>query len=114
MKTRQIIIVVLSLLSMSINAQSVEPLIIEGQITNSSEPWLFLIVQSESGQPELDTISLDQNGHFYHNTHKVTFPQRSSLRNKDIQLNDFFIAPGYHLRITGDGTDFPTLLKTAK
>lgn len=116
MKTDYIIIAILSLYCISVNvqAQTADPLIIEGKITNSSEPRLFLLVQSESGQLGLDTISLDQDGRFYHSTHKVTFPQRSSLRNKDIQLNDFFIAPGYHLKITGDGTDFLTLMGSAK
>lgn len=114
MKTKQCVIAVLSLCCMSISAQTLKPLIIEGQITNSTEPRLYIPIQLEYGLFHIDTIPLDQGGYFHYMTDKITFPQKTNLRNKDTQLNDFFIAPGYHLKITGDGTDFQTLLKTAK
>lgn len=114
METKHLIITILSLLCMPLNAQTSNPLIVEGKITNSVEARLLLIIESESGQRDLDTIHLEQDGSFRYITYKVAFPQRTSLRNKDVQLNDFFIAPGYHLTITGDGTDFLTLLKSAK
>lgn len=104
MKTRQIIILVGLLLSMSISAQTIKPLIIEGQITNSTEPRLYILVQSEYGLFHIDTILLGENGSFHYTTDKVTFPQKTTLRNKDTQLNDFFIAPGYHLTISGNST----------
>lgn len=114
MRIKHLIITVLILLGIPLSAQTMKPLIIEGQITNSTEPRLYIPIQLEYGQFDIDTITLEQNGNFHYITDKVTFPQKTNLRNKDIQLNDFFIAPGYHLTITGDGTDFPTLLKTSK
>ncbi len=71
-------------------------------------------IQLEYGLFDIDTIPLDMDGRFYHVTDRVTVPQKTDLRNNDIQLNDFFVAPGYHLTITGDGADFFTLLKTAR
>lgn len=114
MKTKHLIIATLLLVSLTISAQTPRPLVIEGEITNSLTPWLLLGIQLESGLMDFDTIRLDQNGHFYYETDKVLFPQKISLQNSDIQLNDFFVAPGYHLTITGNGADFLTLFKTAK
>ena len=90
------------------------PLIIEGQITNSIEPRLYMPIQATHGLFDIDTIPLDPDGRFYHVIDRVTEPQKTDLRNNDIELRDFFVAPGYHLTITGDGTDFLTLLKTAR
>lgn len=114
MKTETIITLLLVAIIISVQAQKTEPLILQGKITNSSEPRLFLFIESESGLGNIDTIPLQQDGSFHYVAHTITYPQKTSLRNKEIDLRDFFIAPGYQLTIRGDGSDFLTLMKTAK
>lgn len=117
MKTDYIVVEILSLflcISMSVHAQTGKPLIIEGKITNSAEQQLIIPIQLNPGLKELDTISLKPDGSFRYVSDKVILPQKTSLFNKGTQFNDLFIAPGYHLTITGDGTDFLTLLRSAK
>lgn len=114
MKTKNLVVLLFLLFGLLLNTRASAPLIIEGQITNSDEPHLYMFVLLEHELFDIDTIQLDPDGRFYHVTHKVTMPQITSLRNNDIQLNDFFIAPGYHLTITGDGADFLTLMKSAR
>ncbi len=114
MKTKNLVVLLLSLFGLLLNTRASTPTIIEGQITNSIEPRLYMPIQLEYGLLDIDTILLEPDGRFYHVTRKVTMPQKTSLRNNHIQLNDFFIAPGYHLTITGDGADFLTLMKSAR
>ncbi|MFA5650547.1 MAG: DUF4369 domain-containing protein [Proteiniphilum sp.] len=114
MKTKNLIVLLFLLFGLLLNTRASAPLIVEGQITNSIEPRLYMPIQLAHGLFDIDTIPLDMDGRFYHVTDRVTVPQKTDLRNNDIQLNNFFIAPGYHLTITGDGSDFFTLLKTAR
>lgn len=97
----------------SAQAQKNEPLILQGQITNSPEKELYLLSDS-LGKLKLDTLQLNNEGHFYLKTYNVMFPQKVSIRNKRTQINDFYVAPGYNLTITADATDFPTLITTTK
>ncbi|WP_298649489.1 TlpA disulfide reductase family protein [uncultured Proteiniphilum sp.] len=115
MKTKRIQLLFLSaFLIMYVSAQTTHPVLIEGRITNTTEKQVTLFIADENGLGDIDTIPLQEDGSFRYLTYRITIPQKTSLRNKDIQLNDFFIAPGYHLTITGDGTDFLTLMKSAK
>ncbi|MFN8251028.1 MAG: TlpA disulfide reductase family protein [Ferruginibacter sp.] len=61
-----------------------------------------------------DSLMLDAAGSFYLKTNKVKFPQRASLQKNEIQVNDFFIAPGYNLTLTASGNDFKSINKSKK
>ena len=87
-----------------------EPFVIKGQLTDCSEKKLGIFFKDKNGQPLVDTIYLDINGNFYLKTFKVQGPQRTSIQQNNIQINDFFVAPGYKLTITGNGKDFISLL----
>src|SRR5690606_5273839 len=39
-------------------------------------------------------------------------PQRTSIQQNNIQINDIFVAPGYNLTITGNGKDLLSLFKS--
>lgn len=91
-----------------------EPLIIKGQLTDCPENYVRIFFEDSNGQLLIDTIHIDGNGNFYLKTFKVKKPQMASIQQNNIQINDFFIAPGYNLTITGNGKDFLTLKKTKK
>lgn len=90
-----------------------QPLIIQGQLTNCQEEYLFLGYEDEYFLPQLDTIRLDKEGRFYLKTYRVTKPVQASIQHHRTQINDIFIAPGYELTITGDAAD-PGKLYAAK
>lgn len=91
-----------------------EPFIIKGQLTECPEKYVRIFFEGKDGQLLIDTIHLDRNGNFYLKTFKVKKPLRTSIQQNNIQINDFFVAPGYNLTITGNGKDFLSLLKTKK
>ena len=91
-----------------------DPLIIQVQITNCSEKYLQIYFRDINGDRIIDTLNLDESGKFYLKTFKVKFPQRSSIHQNNIQINDILIAPGYNLTITGNGKDLLSLLQTKK
>jgi len=91
-----------------------EPLIIQGQITNCSEKFLKIFFRDNIDKMIIDTIWLDKSGQFYLKTYNLTIPQRTSIQQNNIQINDLFVAPGYKLTITGNGKDYRTLSKTRK
>jgi thiol-disulfide isomerase/thioredoxin len=91
-----------------------EPFIIKGQITECPEKYLKIFFLDEKGQSLIDTIKLDESGRFYLKTFKVQVPQRTSIQQNNIQINDFFVAPGYNLTITGIGKDFLSLAKSKR
>ena len=114
MKTKTVLTILLVAVVMATRAQEKGSFTLQGKISNVSDPRLLFFIESKSGLSETDTISLQPNGSFHYTTNKVTCPQRTSLQNRDIQVNDFFIAPGYQLTITGDGKDIFTLVKTTR
>ena len=88
------------------------PFIIQGQITNCPEKYLRIFFRDINGQILIDTLKLDESGNFYLKTYKLTAPQQTSIQQKNIQINDIFVAPGYNLTITGNGKDFRSLFKS--
>lgn len=114
MKTFYTLLAAFLLLTLTLHAREQEPTVIEGRIVNTTRDFFTIFIADESGLGDLDTIPLQKDGSFRYLTTNITFPRKVSLMNPDIQLNDFYIAPGYQLKITGDGADFITLLKTAK
>lgn len=88
------------------------PLIIQGQITNCPEKYLNIFFRDINGQILIDTLKLDESGKFYLKTYKVTAPQQTSIQQKNIQINNIFVAPGYNLTITGNGKDFRSLFES--
>ncbi|SEK68313.1 Thiol-disulfide isomerase or thioredoxin [Parapedobacter koreensis] len=90
-----------------------EPFIIQGRLINSPERTLKIFFESDSGREyQIETLNLDEQGNFYLKTWGVKYPQRTSIQQNRTQINDIYIAPGYDLTITGDATDFRTLVKT--
>lgn len=96
------------------NMVNPEPIIIQGQLTDCPEKLLFIQFEDLNEQSVLDTIHLDKDGNIYLKSFKITKPQRTSIWNNRIQINRLFVAPGYNLRITGNGKDFQSLMKTKK
>ena len=89
-----------------------QPLIIQGQLINCPEKYLNIGFDDKNGERVIDSIPVDKDGRFYLKTYKITYPQRASIYRNSTQINDFFVAPGYNLTITGDAKDFVTLFKT--
>jgi len=96
------------------NKFKTKPFIIQGQITDCPEKNLKIFFQNKNGQSLMDTLQLDALGKFYLKTFKVDKPQIASIQQNNIQINDFFIAPGYNLTITGIGKDYYSLAKSKK
>ncbi|HMJ46416.1 MAG TPA: TlpA disulfide reductase family protein [Ferruginibacter sp.] len=107
-----IIILLSSTLVIGQTKLNTKPFIIQGQITGCPEKYLRLFIRDINGQSVTDTINLDKSGKFYLETFKVQAPQRASIQKNNIQINDFFVAPGYNLTITGNGNDFFSLNKS--
>ncbi|RVU00920.1 AhpC/TSA family protein [Mucilaginibacter limnophilus] len=91
---------------------ALQPLIIQGKITNTTEKQLKIFFEDDNGKMTIDTIKLNNSGEFYLKTFNIKKPQRTSLQQNQLQINSIYVAPGYSLTITGDGTDYLTLLKT--
>jgi thiol-disulfide isomerase/thioredoxin len=88
------------------------PLIIQGQITNCPEKYLNIFFRDINGQILIDTLKLDKSGKFFLKTYNVTAPQQTSIQQKNIQITNIFVAPGYNLTITGNGKDFRSLFES--
>lgn len=91
-----------------------QPLIIQGKITNSPERMLKIFFEDENDKLLMDTIKLNDAGEFYLKTFKIKKAQRTSIQQNSTQLNGIFVAPGYNLTITGDGSNFLSLFKSKK
>lgn len=91
-----------------------KPLIIQGQLTHCTESYLILAFENEYGITEMDTIPVDSTGRFYLKTFKVAAPTLANIQKHATQINDLFVAPGYELTITGDATNYKTLLASKK
>jgi len=91
-----------------------KPLILQGKLSNSSERFLKIFFYDEKDKLILDTIHLNDKGEFYLKTYKITRPQRSNLQQNTTQINGIYVAPGYDLQITGDATNYKTLLASKK
>lgn len=96
------------------NKFKTKPFIIQGQITNCPEKYLKIYFRDKNGQLLTDTLNLDESGKFYLKSFKVQEPQRTSIQQNNIQINDISVAPGYDLTITGNGKDFLSLAKSKK
>ncbi|KAF5056581.1 Thiol-disulfide oxidoreductase ResA [anaerobic digester metagenome] len=113
MKTKTILPLLLVVVATVTQAQKTEPLILQGQITNSPEKELYLFTDS-LGKYKPDTLRLDNEGRFHLKTYNVINPQKVDIQNKRTQLNNIYVAPGYNLTITADATDFPTTIETTR
>ncbi len=111
MKLKTILSLLLVTTGIVMQAQKIEPLILQGQLSNCPEKELHLFSDS-LGKIMSDTLRLDNEGRFYLKTNSVTYPQKVNIQNNSIQINDFYVAPGYELTITADFTDFLTSLST--
>lgn len=89
-----------------------QPLIIKGRLTNCPESYLKIFFYDSDNHLLIDTIPLDKDGSFYLKTYKIKHPQKTSIQQHNIQINDIYVAPGYNLTITGDAKDFMTLFKS--
>lgn len=94
--------------------KKIEPLIIQGKLSNTTEKILKIFFEDENGKMVIDTIKINDTGEFYLKTYKIKRPQRTSLQQNSLQINRIYVAPGYNLTITGDATDYVTLLKSRK
>jgi thiol-disulfide isomerase/thioredoxin len=91
-----------------------KPLILQGKLEHSPETILYISFNNEHNEPEKDSILLNKDGSFHFKTFKCVIPQRVSIQQRRTQINDIFVAPGYELTITGDATNFKTLLTTCR
>ncbi|WP_286846805.1 hypothetical protein [Proteiniphilum sp. UBA5463] len=112
-KLKEIRVDLVQLDTITAQAKKTEPLILQGQITNSPEKELYLFTDSV-GKYKPDTLRLDNEGRFYLKTYNAINPQKVSIQNKRTQLNNIYVAPGYNLTITADASDFPTLMETTQ
>ncbi len=91
-----------------------EPLILRGKLSNSPEKMLTIYFHDEHNQLLFDTLHLNDKGEFYLKTFKISRPQRTSIQHKRTHISGIYVAPGYDLQITGDATDFNTLLTSKR
>jgi thiol-disulfide isomerase/thioredoxin len=91
-----------------------QPFIIQGKITNTTEKMLKIFFEGDNEKMIIDTIKLNNDGSFYLKTYHLKRPQRTSIQQNSLQINRIYVAPGYNLNITGDATDYLTLIKTRK
>ncbi|WPV02367.1 TlpA disulfide reductase family protein [Mucilaginibacter sp. cycad4] len=92
----------------------VQPLVIQGKLSNSAEKMLKIFFEDANGKFLIDTIRLNDFGEFYLKTNKIVRPQRTSIQQNNTQINRIYVAPGYNLHITGDAVDYINLSKTKK
>ena len=107
----------LTFLNLVLFGQSIikqEPFIFKGQLKECPEKFLVLYFEDDNYLNLSDTININEDGTFYLKSFKITKPQRASIQKNRTQINNVFIAPGYDLTLTGNATDFKTLLKTKK
>jgi thiol-disulfide isomerase/thioredoxin len=101
-------------ISKGVAQNAVQPLVIQGKLTNSAEKMLKIFFEDDNGKFLLDTIKLNESGEFYLKTYKIARPQRTSIQQNNTQINRIYVAPGYDLRITGDAADYISLSKTKR
>ncbi len=92
----------------------VQPLVIQGKLSNSAEKMLKIFFEDANDKLLMDTIRLNDSGEFYLKTYKIAKPQRTSIQQNNTQINRIYVAPGYDLHITGDAIDYVNLSKTKK
>jgi len=115
---KRLLFTVLSILSINTLFGQVinktEPFVIQGQLTNCPEKYLKIFFKDSNGKLLIDTLHLNNDGKFYLKSYKVIIPQRTSIQQNNIQINNIFIAPGYNLKITGIAKDSKTLFISKK
>lgn len=107
---KRLFILLISFLSFSFlisqKTQIEEPLIIQGQLTDCQEKHLLFIYEDPGGQPLIDTIKLGSAGNFYFKSSRPIKPQSANIRQKIVQINNLFVAPGYNLTIHANVKDY--------
>lgn len=113
---KKIILFLLSFyfISRGVAQNPVQPLVIQGKLSNSAEKMLKIFFEDANGKLLMDTIRLNDSGEFYLKTYKITRPQRTSIQQNNTQINRIYVAPGYDLHITGDASSYINLSKTKK
>ncbi|WP_091207382.1 TlpA family protein disulfide reductase [Mucilaginibacter gossypiicola] len=113
---KKIILLLLSFyfISNGVAQNVVQPLVIQGKLSNSAEKTLKISFEDANGKFVIDTIRLNDAGEFYLKTYKIVRPQRTSIQQNNTQINRIYVAPGYNLLITGDAADYVRLSKTKK
>jgi thiol-disulfide isomerase/thioredoxin len=115
---RKVVILLLLVSSLAAMAQknkpAGKPLILRGKLTNSPEKDFYVTFYDEHGVESIDSIFLNPDGTFFLKTYRCTHPQQVSIQQHQTQINDIYVAPGYDLFITGDATNFETLLATVE
>ena len=80
---------------------STKPVIIEGQITNLNSKEITIGYAIQDGYV-YDVAKVDSTGRFYLKTNKFNKPVRADVGANSSLLTYLYVAPGYHLKITGD------------
>jgi hypothetical protein len=93
-------------------SQSNLPFILKGQFINCPEEYLILSCKTRLGAVISDTLHIEADGRFYLKTKKLTEPCVASLQKNTTQINNFFVAPGYELNITGNAESYISLFKS--
>ena len=88
------------------NSQA-KPFTLQGQITNAYKKQFYLTYQTVDKVISADTIRLDAAGRFHLQSSKLNEPVAAKLEG--IRL---YLAPGYNLSLTADGTDRLSLFKS--
>ena len=82
-----------------------QPLILQGKLQNCSDKRMKVLLRAVNGVVQKRKLLTSKAiGSFYYKTYKCKQPQTASLSSNNFQLNNFMIAPGYDLTITGDVT----------
>lgn len=113
-KPTALFLLVFTALSLFAQKKASHPLIIQGKLINSPERMLKVFFTDEQERITIDTIHLQSDGSFYLKTYHINRPQRTSIQQNRVQLNQIYVAPGYELTITGDASDHKTLLSSRK
>ncbi|MGN6179471.1 MAG: redoxin family protein [Mucilaginibacter sp.] len=92
------------------NSQSV---IIEGKITGLKTDKLSIGYRVEDGYV-FDECDVDKEGNFYLKSDKFTKPVTVDFSDRKSVLSNIYVAPSYHLIITGDASSVKTFNLTKK
>ncbi|WP_316851647.1 TlpA family protein disulfide reductase [Pedobacter agri] len=113
-KPTALFLLVFTALSLFAQKKASQPLIIQGKLINSPERMLKIFFTDEQERITIDTIHLQSDGSYYLKTYHINRPQRTSIQQNRVQLNQIYVAPGYELTITGDASDHKMLLSSRK
>lgn len=89
-----------------------EPVILQGQFRNSPVNELTVFIKNIPGIYSYDTIRLNDDGTFYLKTYKISEPHEIAIQGHGFYLNSLYVAPGFDLTLTCDGTDWKSTRQT--